>query len=140
MRGCFVYDTKTQRHLFFPIGNTGYGRRKHKDQTATNTPLRGNGVLKYANRAEEMDEATAIGMPCFYDLYTSTGALYYYGLRSLKAGKSPTSTNDNDFDYGFDINYFTFGFESYQTNVMFLDGNTSSNLSSDAAFLRRVDD
>ena len=140
MRGCFVYDTKTQRHLFFPIGNTGYGRRKHKDQTATNTPLRGNGVLKYANRAEEMDEATAIGMPCFYDLYTSTGALYYYGLRSLKAGKSPTSTNDNDFDYGFDINYFTFGFESYQTNVMFLDRNTSSNLSSDAAFLRRVDD
>ena len=140
MRGCFVYDTKTQRHLFFPVGNTGYGRRKHKDQTATNTPLRGNGVLKYANRAEEMDEATAIGMPCFYDLYTSTGALYYYGLRSLKAGKSPTSTNDNDFDYGFDINYFTFGFESYQTNVMFLDGNTSSNLSSDAAFLRRVDD
>lgn len=140
MRGCFVYDTKTQRHLFFPIGNTGYGRRKHKDQTSTSTPLRGNGVLKYANRAEEMDEATAIGMPCFYDLYTSTGALYYYGLRSPKAGKSPTSTNDNDFDYGFDINYFTFGFESYQTNVMFSDGNTSTKLSSDAAFLRRVDD
>ena len=140
MRGCFVYDTKTHKHLFFPIGNTGYGRRKHKDQTTTSTPLRGNGVLKYANRAEEMDEGKAMTMPCFYDLYTSTGALYYYGLRSLKAGKPSTSTNDNDFYYGFDINYFTFGFESYDTNIMSSDGNTSTKLSSDAAFLRRVDD
>ena len=38
MRGCFVYDKNTQRHLFFPIGNTGYGRRKHQDRTADGYP------------------------------------------------------------------------------------------------------
>ena len=140
MRGCFIYDRKSQKHLFFPVGNTGYGRRKHRDQTSSSSPVRGYGVLKYANRAEEMDATTAVKLPSFYDLYTSTGALYYYGQRSLKAGKSPTSDNDLDYDYGFDVNYFTFGFESFQTNIINVDANSPSQISSDAGFLRRIDE
>lgn len=139
MRGCFVYDKNTQRHLFFPIGNTGYGRRKHQDRTADGYPVVGRGVLKYANRSKEMgadpnDAADlAVRLPCLYDLYLEYGGLYFYGQRQQVK---------TEYHYGFDINYSTFGFSDYNTGIIYDDNNVSGSvkLSSDAAFIRRVDD
>ena len=139
MRGCFVYDKNTQRHLFFPIGNAGYGRRKHLDKTAPAYPVVGYGVLKYANRSKEMgkdpnDAATlAESIPCLYDLYLDNGALYFYSQRR-KVG--------DYYHYGFDINYSTFGFTDFTTDITYDDNNVSGTVkvSSDAGFLRRIDD
>lgn len=139
MRGCFVCDDKTGAHLFFPVGNTGYGRRQYKDDEGRHTsPLR-YGVLKYANRTDEMPYATAINVPCLYELYQEPGAVYWYGKRAPNT------------HWGFDINYMTFGFESYTTQHVFvtdadgLNGESyypvedQSLLQSDACFLRRID-
>lgn len=135
MRGCFVCDNNTGVHLFFPIGNTGYGRRLYRDDNN----LRGgaqavNGALKYADRSSEMEDPTDTprNRPCFYDLWRETGAIYWY----QKAG--------GDTHYGFDINYFTFGFQSYTTRNVW-DANkspapTSSVPQSDICLIRRVYD
>lgn len=136
MRGCFVCDNNTGAHLFFPIGNTGYGRRLYRDDNN----LRGGaqaviGALKYADRSSEMEDPkdTPRNRPCFYDLWQETGAIYWY----QKAG----GTGGH---YGFDINYFTFGFQSYTTKNVW-DSNkspnpTSSVPQSDICFIRRVYD
>ena len=121
--------------MFFPIGNTGYGRRLYRDDNN----LRGgaqavNGALKYADRSSEMEDPTDTprNRPCFYDLWRETGAIYWY----QKAG--------GDTHYGFDINYFTFGFQSYTTRNVW-DANkspapTSSVPQSDICLIRRVYD
>lgn len=139
MRGCFVYDKNTQRHLFFPIGNTGYGRRKHQDLTSNKHQVEGYGVLKYADRSKEMGTVPAdnpnpaLSLPCLYDLYLNYGCIYLYRQR-----KSVGGTNY----YGFDINYSTFKFQNFTSGVTFPDNNVSGNkkYSGDAAFIRRIDD
>ena len=139
MRGCFICDKQTGNFLFFPIGNTGNGRRQYKDDEGRHTsPLR-YGVLKYANRTDEMPYATAINVPCLYELYREPGAVYWYGKRAANK------------HWGFDINYMTFGFESYTSQhvyvtkedgtggVQYYDGANPDLLQSDACFLRRID-
>lgn len=143
IRGCFVCDKSTGAHLFFPIGNTGNGRRLYKDDEGRSTsPLR-YGVLKYANRTDEMPYGTAIKLPCLYALYQEPGAVYWYGQRAANG------------NWGFDINYMTFGFESYTSQHIYVtDANGLSGeqykadvhlnvdrslLQSDACYLRRID-
>lgn len=135
MRGCFVCDNNTGVHLFFPIGNTGHGRRHCIDDeglSAGATALKG--VLKYANRAEEMPSDTAVKLPCLFDLWQETGAIYWYEKKHESAKH-----------YGFDINYYTFGFESYQTKRAWgkdQNGNPTKGVraNSDICFIRRVYD
>lgn len=116
MRGCFVCDTLTGKHLFFPIGNTGYGRRKYVDNNKRHDGSAAKyGVLKYADRSIEMEESTSKKVPNYYSLWNEPGAIYSYETKT---------TNNN----GFDINYFSFGFESYHTNAV-----------NDIYFIRRVD-
>ena len=134
IRGCFVCDTLTGRHLFFPIGNTGYGRRKYIDNTnrdAATHPRQGEGVLKYASRTSEMDEATAKKLPNYYSLWNETGAVYLYGERKMV----PNGSNPSDtlYHYGFDINYFSFGFEEFAVDMVRNQGR------SDFCFIRRID-
>ena len=135
MRGCFVSDNTTGVHLFFPIGNTGYGRRLFRDDNN----LRGgakavNGALKYADRSSEMEDPTDVpkDRPCLYDLWQETGAIYWYGEKA---------SNGN---HGFDINYYTFGFQSYTTSNVWAAGKspapTQSTPQSDICFIRRVYD
>lgn len=134
IRGCFVCDTLTGRHLFFPIGNTGYGRRKYIDNTnrdAATHPRQGEGVLKYASRTSEMDEATAKKLPNYYSLWNEPGAVYLYGERKMV----PNGSNPSDtlYHYGFDINYFSFGFEEFAVDMVRNQGR------SDFCFIRRID-
>lgn len=135
MRGCFVYDDATNVHLFFPIGNTGHGRRQYRDDVSRNdTTAVALGALKYANRSSEMPYDDAKKIPCLYDLWEEPGAIYWY----QKQG--------SDGYYGFDINYYTFGFSSYSTRRVWDNKTTHfSNprqdvAQSDICFIRRVYD
>lgn len=134
MRGCFVCDPLTGKHLFFPIGNTGYGRRKYIDNTnrdpATH-PKQGEGVLKYASRTSEMEKGTAEKVPNYYSLWNGPGAVYLYGERKMVSNGSNPS--DTLYHYGFDINYFSFGFEEFAVDMIKNHGR------SDFCFIRRID-
>lgn len=135
MKGCFICDNTTGAQLFFPIGNTGHGRRQYRDEN--NAWLSGgrNGVLKYATRTDEMPYSDAMRLPCLFDLWCETGAVYWY--------QSSHTTNDN----GFDINYFTFGFESLVSQRVWAANEAHPWFNpvqdipqSDICFIRRVYD
>ena len=133
MRGCFVCDTLTGKHLFFPIGNTGYGRRKYIDNTKRNEathPIQGEGVLKYATRTSEMEEETARKSPNYYSLWNEPGAVYLFGERKMIPDPDPSKIL---YRYGFDINYFSFGFEEFTVDMIRNHGR------SDFCFVRRID-
>ena len=72
MRGVFVRNVNTGQQLFFPIGNTGYGRRKGH----YNDPI---GTLRYANRSALMDFKTvqSLNAPALYTMKNQLGALYW---------------------------------------------------------------
>lgn len=123
MRGCFVYNKKNCKNVFFPIGASGYGHRKRSGADV------GAGVLRYAaGRTEQYPERTQWGAglklrPLFYDLYMRPGAIYWL---SEKEGSV----------LGWDINYFTFDFNHIDaSNICSSDSNDAS----DACFIRLVD-
>lgn len=133
MRGVFVYNTAESgeysgRNLFFPIGATGYGRRKHSDGGRV-------AVLKYAQRsalAPVANNATD-KRPLFYDLYRRPGAVYWLAENHyLERGPA---YNKNVIAW--DFNYFTFDF-NYMTNDNPF-ANDNANVS-DACFVRCVED
>ncbi|MDE6147214.1 MAG: DUF4906 domain-containing protein [Bacteroidales bacterium] len=138
MRGCFVCDTLTGKHLFFPIGNTGYGRRKYEDKyfaykdDGKYGDLRKTeyGVLKYSDRAEEMPQVRAEMVPNYYSLYNEPGAIYWYE----QGVKYVSQEGTENWHYGFDVNYFSLGFEEFTTENVFNNGWRS-----DFCFVRRID-
>ena len=122
MRGCFAYNKLTGKNLFFPIGASGYGHRRRSDKTP--------GMLRYsAGRTEYYPEnephpwgnSRVKDRPLFYDLFRRPGAIYWIDKE----------TNQK---LGWDINYFTFDFNSIDaTNIFDSDD-------SDACFVRCVVD
>ncbi|MDE6872048.1 MAG: DUF4906 domain-containing protein [Bacteroidales bacterium] len=126
MRGCFIYEKSSGRHLFFPIGNTGHGRRQHLDHSPSTETVYRYGVLKYADRTNEMPADVAASLPCLYSLWNEPGAVYWYGEQH----------KTSPYHYGFDINYMTFGFQSYTSGHVYGVGESAY---SDACFIRRVD-
>ena len=118
MRGCFVYNKTNGKHVFFPIGASGYGRRRFAE----------NGMLRYANRtAAYPDGADLLALrPLFYDLYRRQGAIYW-----LEKQYGKTSSENI---CGWDINYYTFDFHEISS------GNNLSSGGSDACFIRCVED
>ena len=122
MRGCFAYNKLTGKNLFFPIGASGYGHRRRSDKTP--------GMLRYsAGRTEYYPESEphpwgnsrVKDRPLFYDLFRRPGAIYWIDKE----------TNQK---LGWDINYFTFDFNSIDaTNIFDSDD-------SDACFVRCVVD
>lgn len=134
MRGMFVWDDTRHAHLFFPIGATGHGHRKHYDDVAYSDILKTKFcVLRYAQRHEEMPAnhkyGTAINIPLLWDLYVRPGAIYWY--RTLATGDSDGNS------WAHDINYFTFDFNTYGANPVYRSNNVL--LHSDAAYIRRVE-
>lgn len=124
MRGCFVYNRQTGKNLFFPIGASGYGRRKQTYTQSWGDPETINGVLRYCSGRTKLFP-TPINLPLFYDLYKRPGAVYWYD-KTIKKGSA---------DYlGWDINYFTFDF-----NNLGADNLVKTN-GSDACFIRCVVD
>lgn len=129
MRGIFVYNKNSGDNLFFPIGASGYGRRKHYDGAGG----KGTAVLRYAGRNRALDKSAPFQdpwlgyRPLFYDLYMRPGAIYW-----LQRRVSNVRNGDED-AIAWDINYFTFDFNYIATSNVFSDNN------SDACFVRCVE-
>ena len=118
MRGCFVYNKKTGYSVFFPIGASGYGRRKRKDDY-------GAATLRYAERMAEYPDPGLKDRPLFYDLYMRPGAIYWL--------ERAAEADDTKEVLGWDFNYYTFDFNWIHTSNVFENGN------SDACLVRCVD-
>lgn len=146
MRGCFVYNADDGRNIFFPIGVTGYGRRKRigngsiyveQDNCA--------GVLRYATRWKEMVASDNVEKrPLFWDLYRRPGANYWAEPSLLK---NPMTDEAAVICYSLDINYFTFDFTPYgraaSESWAYSDGSETHNnrtIGSDALYIRLVED
>lgn len=111
MQGLFVWDRVNGRHLFFPIGATGYGHRKGSDLYKKDWGGDGNvkrDVLKYAQRSLEMPTATAQTIPMLYDLWMRKGAIYWYEENEFY------TINKECFAH--DINYYTYDLNTYGAN------------------------
>ena len=121
MRGCFVYDKSTATQIFLPIGATGFGRRIAFDHNSaysfvnakdsyTNPWFERGAHLKYAQRAVEMPQSSAINAPLYYDIYLQNGSVYWARYRvddPLNPVADPTLQSGF---LGWDINYITLGF------------------------------
>lgn len=144
MRGCFVYNYRTGKNLFFPIGNSGYGHRKHQLNGPEGTYY---GVLRYssANRWGYFDAITndypdgVADAPLFFDIFRRPGAIYWlkedYVTTEIENGKPKPVHN-----VGWDFNYFTFDFyQISKANVFRGESAWSADYKySDAVFIRCV--
>lgn len=136
MRGCFAYvadetSTRYGRSLFFPIGASGYGHRKHigKHGGTWGDSEYANGVLRYSVGRTEYNNNN--NTPLFYDLFMRPGAIYW----SQKIEKIEGTDR-----VGLDINYFTFDFFYMDTSAWGDYVTDASNYNkSDACFIRCVD-
>ena len=138
MRGTFVYNKSTGSYggnsVFFPIGQSGYGHRKHGDgkhDEATGT----FGILRYAGgRGKHYSNTTAIkDRPMFWDLYRRPGAIYW--INTNNANSKPPFGDDSKGAIGWDFNYFTFDFFPITQSNLFSDAVNTS----DACFIRCVE-
>lgn len=156
MRGCFVYNrdmtlgyTHSGKNVFFPIGASGYGHRKAKE----------DGMLRYScgrtgyfltNNEGTVSTPPSNGMyagvgidaaPLFYDLYMRPGAIYWAKERhtDIDFNEGGASTDGNNI-VGWDFNYFTFDFYPIvPSNVWKTANNSEVENGSDACFIRCVD-
>lgn len=122
MQGLFVWDRTNARHLFFPIGASGYGHRKGSD--LYNVAWGGDGnvkrdVLKYAQRSLEMPTATAEKLPMLYDLWMRKGAIYWY-----EENEFYTTYKES---YAHDINYYTYDLNTYGANPVTMAAKGASD-------------
>ena len=130
MRGIFVYNMKDGRHVFFPIGTVGHGRRKHSEQNPDpNAYWPYTAVLRYSqNRITVLPPNDT--RPLFYDIYMRPGAIYWlkneFGIDRDGDGESEI------WPLGWDFNYFTFDFNFINT------GDIYKETTSDACFVRCV--
>lgn len=128
MRGIIVYNKNNMKQVFFPVGSSGYGRRKG------NTWQSEPGVLRYAGRK---GANASIYQPIFYDLYKRPGAVYW-----CKLCRTLPDNPDKRFSSAFDFNYFTYGFEGFSNDGLGTSGGSVSiqGINSSACFLRTVID
>lgn len=141
--GVFIYYwnkdnnavAENYRSIFFPIGRSGYGHRKHWDGGDTR-----NGVLRYAcGRIEEFPTSAAQWMPLFHDLYMRKGAIYW--AQKITSAKD-IAENDNGEAAGLDMNFFTFDVNlitrsNIQKHSQWSGCKDEAHF--DACFLRRAD-
>ena len=130
MRGCFVYNKSNGKHVFFPVGASGYGHRRNYDYepwggTQFNATTNARGVLRYSSGRIDY-YPTPKDNPLFYDIFRRPGAVYWW---NNKVGSM----------VAWDINYFTFDFNSLDDGNVF-PKNGGGDGKSDACFIRCVED
>lgn len=123
MRGCFVYDIRDGKHIFFPVGASGYGRRQHNSGGK-------KAVLRYGGPTGTLGKNTSEKAPLLWDLYRRKGAIYW--LRTCVKGYKGNLTD------GWDFNYFSFDFNLIDKKEWNGNNGTSEDKTLDAAFLRAV--
>lgn len=129
MCGIFVYywnrdDSSDQyncRNIFFPVGRSGYGHRRHKDEP---------GSLRYSClRTTYMDSEILPWMPLLYDIFKRKGAIYW--AKEMQAATNVENKEEST-AVGLDLNFFTFDVNLITKTNVFHDGLW------DACFLRSV--
>ena len=132
MRGCFVYNPKGSlnsggegANLFFPVGVSGYGRRKNCAQEGGKF-----GVLRYATRGALYTSSDVHYRPMFYTISTNFGAIYW--LNQKQNGISAWDINVSTYDFN------QFGNNAFLTGDWSTGGETETNIS-DACFVRLVE-
>lgn len=152
MRGCFAYvgangeSAFYGRHIFFPVGASGYGRRKHGGYRAAwkGDKETYDGIMRYASgRTQEYKPTNTLLLPLFFDLYKRPGAIYW-ARQSQEF--TPIGGGKETYGIALDVNYFTFDFNLIDTGNLFgrgnLAGDDDNNANrynhSDAAFIRCV--
>lgn len=126
MRGCFVYNTATGKNLFFPIGASGYGRRRGVDKDWSGSfTNNAKCVHRYGSRTNFYPKPGLADKPLFYDLFMRPGAMYWFE-KAVDYNGDPTDRRN-----ALDINYFTFDFNAV--------GNGVGEDESDACFIRCID-
>lgn len=125
MRGCFVYNVVTGKNLFFPIGASGYGRRRGVDKDWSGSfTNNAKCVHRYGSRTNFYPNPGLADRPLFYDLFMRPGAMYWFE-------KLVPEYNGTKNCNALDINYFTFDFNAVSNGI--------NEEESDACFIRCVD-
>lgn len=124
MRCCVVYRKSDCRSIIFPLGTSGYGRRKGK----LNSENVYNGALRYANRDNAMSEVPG-KRPLLYRLYGNYGAIYWLGEKKHDG----TGTKA-----GWDINYSSFDFNAIDDSNIHCSNKDTRD--ADACFIRLIED
>lgn len=122
MIGVIVCNTDNANWTFFPIGSSGYGRRKNAGGWGNTDEA---GTLRYASRSTLNTGANA--QPLFYDIYRRPGAVYWCKEAHQKLVKNPYTGKNTELSSSYEMNFFTMGFEGFQANA-----------DKDAIFLRLV--
>ena len=132
MRGCFVYNPKGSlnsggegANLFFPVGVSGYGRRKNCAQEGGKF-----GVLRFATRGALYTSSDVHYRPMFYTISTNFGAIYW--LNQKQNGISAWDINVSTYDFN------QFGNNAFLTGDWSTGKETETNIS-DACFVRLVE-
>lgn len=140
IRCLVLYNKDDGRNIVFPIGASGYGRRRYGNYYTQSTLLYTrefknftfgesdfrSGVVRYAHRSLPMTDDPSGNTnyrPLFWDLYRRPGANYWLNEYLNAQGV-------------FDINYFTFDTGLGDSNHCNISGSTNQ---SDACFLRLVE-
>lgn len=132
MRGCFVYNRSETsvlggNNVFFPIGQSGHGRRKNYHTGWAGTEV-GSAVKRYSGRVDYYGTGKEY-VPMFYDKFLRPGAVYWFNRKQNGM-------------LALDINYFTFDF-----NVIGVDFGTPygtavngvTQYNTDAYYIRMVE-
>lgn len=122
----YRFDANNSRNIFFPIGKSGYGRRKGMTSNGEKV-----GTLRYAQRTDYYNNdgtGNIQYVPLFYDLFERPGAIYQCRNRL------ESTNNEVKNSSAFDINYFTMGFEGFENGA----SNNNNGSDSDACFIRTV--
>lgn len=154
MRGCFVFNSSNGNNIFFPIGKSGYGRRKSGRGVDDSPGKEGSGeanmdgVLRYAQRHKPFMKQSYYPwsngepynggveyMPLFYDLYKRFGAVYWL---ERPGGPGATSGDRTKGHTAWDINYFTMGFEGFESGAIGQPNEKNNFDKSDACLMRVV--
>lgn len=138
MRGCFVYNNAPGagfgNNLFFPIGATGYGRRKDGRNAGSEDgqgEYNATGVLRYANRFKQYwdyanDKWALPYRPMFYDIHRQLGGVYWCQSLVIENGHEYSA---------WDINFSTFNFRDFGASAY-----TTQNSWCDACMIRLVEE
>lgn len=152
MQGVFIWDdSRGGNHTFFPLSSTGFGHRKASDLYSYSWGLNPAnikyGVLQYGQRSYYFPETSTgwdgkgdgitmgSALPVYYDLWLRKGVIYWYRTRSVMSGED--GSNDAEYDYAHDFNYFTMGFDTYGANNL-ERSSTGVTTDCDLCFVRCV--
>lgn len=141
MRGCFVYNMGNAKQIFFPIGQSGYGKRKHTGRATVapgavdaelgyegNRKEVGSGIVRYSTARITYMKGPAT-MPLLWDIFRAPGANYW-----VRKSDNTTDILSSGYRTSLDLNYRTFDFNTLGDELF-----AGLNGKSDACFIRLVD-